>query len=808
MLSPYRVLDATDERGQFAGYLLATLGAEVIAVEPPGGSPSRRRAPLGPDGCSLAHRAVNRGKRSVTLDLHDASGRSRFAELAATADVILRSGTPAELDAQGLDLAELCEANPHLVVVSISPFGRSGPKADWAATDLTVWAAGGPLAVSGDPGRAPVQVTVPQAYFHASAHAAAGAVFALLERARSGAGQHVDISGQVSATVATQSGSLCSSARSDGVTRSGGGIKGGDIFLRFVYPAKDGHVSITHVFGAAVGPSTRRFMEYLHEHGGCDEATRDKDWVTYAMSLSDGSESMEEFESIKEAIAAFTGERTKAELFDAALARRLLLAPVATTTDVLESAQFADRDYWDVHDGARYPGPYARLTGTPLLRPGPAPACGAHDGELDALLARPRPRPRPSHQTAQGGPRAGSNDPRPLAGLKVVDFMWAVAGPTLSRCLADAGATVVRIESSTKIDAARAFLPFFDNQVGVEHSALFNNLNAGKRSVTLNLSKPEAREVALDLTAWADVVCESYSPRAMRAFGLDYERVRARNPGVVMLSSCLFGQSGPLSQFAGYGNLAAAMTGFYNLTGWPDGDPVGPFGAYTDYTAPAVALVVLLAAIEHRRRTGEGQYIDFSQAEASVHYLAPALLDSEYNGRVAARNGNAHLELSPHGVFRCAGADRWVAIVAQHDEAWDALAHLIGHPELAALAGAERLERRAELEAAVQTWTQRCTPAEAEAACQAAGIAAHQVQNSAELFADPQLRHLGHWRTVEHTLHGPTVVEGTRMGLSRTPLGPGRGAPTLGEHTFEILSEQLGYDADRIADLAAAEIFD
>lgn len=297
----------------------------------------------------------------------------------------------------------------------------------------------------------------------------------------------------------------------------GGGIKGGDIFLRFVYPAKDGHVSITHVFGAAVGPSTRRFMEYLHEHGGCDEATRDKDWVTYAMSLSDGSESMEEFESIKEAIVAFTGKADQGQL----VRRRPRPSPPARPGGhhhrrARRSAQFADRDYWDVHDGARYPGPYARLTGTPLLRPGPAPACGAHDGELDVLLGAPRPRPVPQPTDGTGRTSSRVHDLCPLAGLKVVDFMWAVAGPTLSCRLADAGATVVRIESSTKIDAARAFLPFFDNQVGVEHSALFNNLNAGKRSVTLNLSKPEARR-SPSISPWADVVCESYSPRAMRA---------------------------------------------------------------------------------------------------------------------------------------------------------------------------------------------------------------------------------------------------------------------------------------------------
>ncbi|MGE0730726.1 MAG: CoA transferase [Acidimicrobiia bacterium] len=806
MLSPYRVLDVTDERGQLAGYLLGVLGAEVIAVEPPGGAPSRRLAPLGPDGVSLAHRAYNRGKRSVALDLGDERDRSRFDALAAGSDVLLCSGSPAELRAGGLDPDELLARHPHLVVTAISPFGLSGPKADWAATDLTVWAAGGPLSLSGDPGRAPVQCSVPQAYLHGATHAAGGALLALLERARSGRGQLVDVSTQIATMVATQSAALCASARASLVSRSGGGIKGGDIFLRFVYPAADGHVSFTHVFGAAVGPATARFMAYLCEHGACDEATRDKDWVTYAMDLSAGRESMEEFERIKASIAAFTAGRTKAELFAAAQEHRLLLAPVATTVDVLESEQFAARDHWDRIDGARYPGPFARLTGTPLVRPGPAPACDA-DAALAEEAAAGAPARRPA--MAMADPAAGiAGDPRPLAGLKVVDFMWAVAGPTLSRALADAGASVVRIESMTRIDAARAFLPFFDDEVGSERSALFNNLAAGKRSLTLNLSLPAARELALELCAQADVVCESFSPKAMRQFGLDYERIRARNPGVVMLSSCLFGQSGPLSMFAGYGNLAAAMTGFYNLTGWPDGDPIGPFGAYTDYTAPAMSLAVLLAAIDHRRRTGEGQYIDFSQAEAALHHLAPALLDREYNDVVVGRTGNVHADLCPHGVFRCAGEDRWVAIVAQHDRAWASLAPLLGRSEWAGLDVATRRARRAEIEAAIEAWTSVRTAADVEACCQSIGVAAHQVQNAPELEADPQLVHLGHFRTVPHALHGDTVVEGPRVALSRTPIGPERGGPLLGEHTFEVLTEWLGYDAERIAELAAAELFD
>ena len=264
-------------------------------------------------------------------------------------------------------------------------------------------------------------------------------------------------------------------------------------------------------------------------------------------------------------------------------------------------------------------------------------------------------------------------------------------------------------------------------------SSDLHDLAAGKLSFTLDLNSAEGRQVALDLARWADVVCEAYSPRAMRSFGLDYEQLAAVNPSLVMLSSCLFGQTGPLAGFAGYGNLAGAMTGFYNVTGWPDRDPVGPFGAYTDYAAPPVALTTLLAAVDHQRRTGQGQYLDFSQAEASLHFLAAGLLEHEVHGRIVGRMGNAHPALCPHGVFPCAGEDQWVAVVARDDAEWQRLAAVIGRTDLAGLGLDERLARREELEDAVSTWTSGLLPSQVDEACQTVSVASHAVQNAPEL---------------------------------------------------------------------------
>ncbi|MEA3218908.1 MAG: hypothetical protein QOJ19_5064, partial [Acidimicrobiia bacterium] len=542
-MSPYRVLDLTDERGQMTGLMLALLGAEVILVEPPDGHRARTLAPFmgdtpGPDR-SLAFRAANRGKKSVVLDVDLPEDRARILDLATGADILVQSSPPGHLDALGLGYEELARRNPALIYVSISPFGTSGPKANWAATDLTVWAAAGPMALTGDPDRAPLRISVPQSFEHAATQAAGAALLALFERGRSGRGQHVDVSAQLACTQATQSSVLNHFANAPLVTRAGGGIKAGEIFLRFVYPAKDGYVSVTHVFGAAVGPYSRRLMEWVHEAGFCDEATRDKDWIDYAMMLSNGRESLANFERVKDCVAAFTSSRTKAELQAGAQERRLLIAPIATTADVLAMEQMASRDYWQVDDdGLRFPGVWAKASRTPLRQLTRAPRLGEHS---EVVLGE---RARQPVVVGGGSPTSAGPNELPLAGVKVLDFMWAVAGPSTTRVLADYGATVVRVESSGRIDAARAFQPFFNDQVGAENSSLFNSLNAGKLGLTLNLSKPEAREVVRDLVRWADVALESFTPKAMKAFGLDYESLRLVKPDLVMASSCLMGQHG------------------------------------------------------------------------------------------------------------------------------------------------------------------------------------------------------------------------------------------------------------------------
>jgi crotonobetainyl-CoA:carnitine CoA-transferase CaiB-like acyl-CoA transferase len=398
----------------------------------------------------------------------------------------------------------------------------------------------------------------------------------------------------------------------------------------------------------------------------------------------------------------------------------------------------------------------------------------------------------------------------PLSDVKVLDFMWVLAGPGITRAMADYGATVVRIESVQRVDATRTIGPFKNNNTGGEYSALFGNNNAGKLGLSLDLAKPEARAVVLDLVRWADVVCESFSPKAMRAWGFDYESLRAVKPDIIMLSSCLMGQTGPLARFAGFGNLAAALCGFYNLVGWPDRLPSGPFSAYTDYIAPRFGLATLMAALIHRKRTEQGQYIDQAQAESALQFLSVPILDTVGSGHKYSPIGNDDAEHAPHGVYPAAGEDRWVAIACRTEDQWRSLcaamqqAQLVEDSRLRTFAG--RREHREELDRTIGEWTRTRTPLETERMLQERSVPAHTVQNTFDANADPQLLHREHFVRVDHPVAGETFVENSRYKLSRTPAVVNRSGPALGGDSQHVLEKILGYSEDRITDLVANEV--
>jgi crotonobetainyl-CoA:carnitine CoA-transferase CaiB-like acyl-CoA transferase len=778
MLQPYRALDVTGRDGWLAGFLLAQLGMEVFLVEPPGGYPR--------DDWFAAY---NRGKRSVvTTEAKD------IAALAADVDVIIAQGSAAEV----AFLDNLRAANPSLITLSLTPFGRTGPKADWLATDLTLIAASGQMAVTGDPDRPPVRTTLPQAWMHACCEGVVGVLVALAERANSGLGQDVDCSVQASVLGASLPSTLNPPAGLPTARRSGGGVFIGTLQVRWVYPAVDGHVVVSLLFGPMGGPFTRRLIEWMHEQGCCRDDTLKRDYVEFAIKIQQGEYTLDEFAEIMDEIAAFTATKTKAELAAAASDRALLIVPVANLDDVLASPQLEARGYWETVDGVRHPGAMVKARATPLTPLGPAPS--RPDDGRSALVPR---RTRTSIGATSTG--SGTADSKPLAGLKVLDLAWVAAMPLATRVLAHWGATVVRIESEHRPDILRAALGHRDDIPDQENAITWHVANAGKLGVALNLAKPEAQEVIKDLARWADLVTESFTPGALARLGLGYDDLSALNPGLVMLSSCVMGQTGPMAGFAGFGNLAAAVAGFFDITGWPDRAPAGPYMAYTDFTSPRFSVMAILAALDHRRRTGQGQYLDFSQMEAATHFLTPALLARQSGGERLTRAGNFDPDHVPHGVYQAAGDDRWIAIVCETDEQWRSLCVEMRRTDLADLTAAERRDRRAELDDIVARWTAKQDAVGLTSRLQIHGVPAHLVSEAPDIWVDPQLVGRGMFRWTPHPFARHAVVDQPPYRLSRSPGSYDWAGPTYGQHTFDVLHDILGYDEDRIADLAIAE---
>ncbi|MCP5025106.1 MAG: CoA transferase [Actinomycetia bacterium] len=782
MLGPYRVLDLTDERGWLGGFLLAQLGADVVLVEPPGGW-SR----------GYTHDAYNRGKRSVVADDAEA-----VATLAAEADVVLHNdGLPF-----AVDLGALRNDSDQLITVHATPWGETGPKSHWRATDLTLFASSGQMAVTGDSDRPPVRISIPQAWLHAASQSSVAALVALEHRARTGLGQHIDLSTQQAVCETALSAVLYAPAGLQEVGREAGGVKFGPLLLRTIYPCRDGHAVITISFGPMIGPMFRRFMEWLHEEGFCSEEILNKNWVDFALQLQSGEESVDTVEHVMDCIAAFALTKTKAEIQERGLRDSLLVCPVNDLQDVFDSPQLADREFWDSLDGTRYPGRFVLASGSPLPSLGAAPDVDQHRNDLapDPGLEALR---RARVTLAEGAP-----SDRPLAGLKVADLAWVAAAPLATKILAHWGATVVRVETQNRPCLLRGALGHRDDIPGQENAIAWHSANANKQTISLDLSKPEAREVVRDLAAWADIVTESFTPGTMAAWGLGYDDLRQVNPDLIMLSSCVMGQSGPFRDFAGFGNMAASVAGFFDITGWPDRGPAGPYLAYTDYCAPRFTVAALLAAVDHHRRTGESQHLDFSQMESAVHLLTPALLELQDTGHKRSRRGNDDDHMVPHGVYPAIGHDRWVAIAVEGNEQWQSLCVEMRRDDLAELSVAERRARQAELDELLGEWTSKQEPAGLAYRLQAHGIAAHHVQNSDNALDDPQLNHRGHFQWVPHQYARQTVVDGVPYTLSAAHNGYDWAGPTYGEHSMDVLMGYLGYDGDRIAELAIAEVLE
>jgi crotonobetainyl-CoA:carnitine CoA-transferase CaiB-like acyl-CoA transferase len=777
LLDGIRVIDLAGEPAAIAGRVLADLGADVVLVEPPEGAPLRR--------LPYDWAAWGAGKRSVVISGPD---DPRLGRLLAGADIVI--DTPGFPNAWVLEEARA----PGAVWVHVTPFGSEGPRARWRASDLGVMAASGNMWATGYPDRPPVRCVYPASYAHAGGEVVLAALSGLW--VSGGSGRVVDCSLQETVFAANMSSISQFADTGDRGQRIGAWIGR----TREIWPTRDGFVSL----GVRGGPARQKHWAKIaacllveEVPGGAAFATID--WLTF----NDNNATDELLDSLHAALGEWLSRHTNRELFDLACEFNLFLAPVMSPREMFDDAQLEGREFFaQLGHLDLFPQRLAVVSSVdgaaaPMVVQSPAPRLGSSEPAWSERGAPPIIAPG-------GGGGTWSN-------VKILEFGSGAAGPISTRYFVEHGATVLRIESASRPDFLRV-MALGRSPHGLEGSAMYDNLNAGKRDGTFNLKDPRAVDLVRQLMVeWADAVVENFTPRTMTSFGLDYASVSVHAPSLVMVSGCLNGQTGPHKDYPGFGSQGSALSGYTFLTGWPDREPVGPSGTITDSLAPRYVAAVLAAALHYKRRTGRGVYLDVSQVESAIFTLTPWLLEAAATGVIVERDGNHSRRAVPHSVFPCRDegeiGDRWVAIACWTDDDWACLAHVVGieDPDLATLQ--RRQARIDDVEAAVAAWTRSRDRLAVAEQLQGLGIEAVPVNDFGDIHTDPQVLHRNHFIPLTHPVMGPRVYERTGFRISGCQSGYERSGPTLGQDNEWVQVELLGLSKTDREKLTADGVF-
>jgi benzylsuccinate CoA-transferase BbsF subunit len=409
-------------------------------------------------------------------------------------------------------------------------------------------------------------------------------------------------------------------------------------------------------------------------------------------------------------------------------------------------------------------------------------------------------------------------DKKPFEGVKMVQLCWAGVGVYTCNYLSHYGATTIRVETATRPDPVRLFAPFAPtNQpgepVGLERSSFYTITHtAPEMDIALNFKHPEAIEIFKKLVAWADVVAEGFPAGVMDKLGLDYEGLKKVNPQIIMFRTCGYGHTGPMADQPGFGSILTAVTMMDNIVGWPDRPPVPPSTYYTDQLSPMYASLAIMAALDYRRRTGKGQYIDHAQVEAGLNYMTPLILDYQVNHRELALKGNKSDYAAPHGIYRCQGDDRWVAIAVMDDKEWQSFIKVIGSPTWAKAkkyaTAAGRVKHSDQLDRLVEGWTANYPPEAVEEMLQQAGVGAGVVASPKDLNEDPQMNYYNFYREFEHPYAGKLrYYHPAAIKLSNAPAAMARPV-LLGEHSEKICTEILGISKEEFERLRQKGVFE
>ena len=752
-LSGIRVLEIGDRIATaYCGKLLRDAGADVVMVEPPDGHRLRRFRPAGVapsagDGPLFSFLAG--GKRSVL--------RTALHSELAWADVVILGASPAEATALGLNRDEIESSTTP--VVTVSDFGWSGPWTEVPATEFTLQAWCGSTGSRGEPERPPIAVGGDLGEFIAGSYAA----FFALAAYRGGRG--FDMSVLEAMTTSMQ---VFSWLRQELMLLE---VLGRSTEVLSVERAKDGYVGIS----MATGQQWQDFCAMVE----CPDLA-DVPELRFQVGR------WEQRELIRACTGGWFAEHTVAEIVELAALFRIPMAAIGTGETLPQMDHFVARGSFVDHPaGFRAPGPPWRMSRTPPLPPAQAPTLG--DGALD-------PGPREPRENASG-------TGLPLDGVRIVDLTAFWAGPAATHLLAMLGADVVKIESVQRPDGMRFAGGFrADVERWWEYSWVFHGVNSGKRSVTIDLESDDGRALFGRMVADADVVIENFTPRVMENFGLDYPALREFNERIIDVRMPGFGLDGPWRDRVGFAMTMEQLAGLAWITGYPDGLPTAPRGA-CDPLAGVHAAFLTLAALEHRRRTGQGQLVEVPMIEVVLNASALQVIEHDVAGALLTRRGNRGHEFAVQNVYSCAGNDQWIAISIRHDADWQALKGVLGKPKWAQDVG--YTDDAAEvIDGHLASWLQ-CQPRDAAvAALLAAGIPAAPVLQPPEVIDNPCLRARGFFQAVTHPLCGP-------LPYPRPPVAGhfvNSAAPLLGEHNAEIFAGALGLTGQELARLATEDV--
>jgi crotonobetainyl-CoA:carnitine CoA-transferase CaiB-like acyl-CoA transferase len=786
-LSHLRVVEiGSAAASAYCARLFADFGASVSKIEPPAGDPIREAAPLTPAGQSAWFAFLNFNKSSVVVDAADAGASNRLTDLIKSCDVLIDGR---DVDAAGcpaIDLAAIKRSHPGLIHVEASWFGREGPFASYAATDSTIRALTGHLMLVGPAEGPPMLAPDFQTGIFGGLWGFIAAASSVISRMQDGHGRTSKLSIFESSIAVSEYIMFEAFSRGD-IMRRIGINRFWPTFPVGIYETKQGWLGVTTVTPA----QWRSFCEMLGLTALRDDAT-----------LFLGVDRLERMEEIEAQFIPKLRERTAAEWFAEGLRRKIPIVPVPSVNDLINDAEKKSR-------GAIVPvrigresgftaGSMQRLTGTPPRRGGAVPAIGEAQPPA-GVRTKPFPPPAP-----------GPSRRLPLEGIRVVDFSMGWAGPVCTRTLADLGADVIKIEAIQYPDWWRGVdrRPAYVLEQMYEKVPRFCIMNRNKRGITLDLTRPQGLKLAKRLLADADLAVDNYSVEVLPKLGLGYDVLSKLNPKLVMMSMSAFGSHSAFRDCRAYGSTLEQGSGLPSVVGEMDGPPVMSNAAFGDAVGGLNGCTAALTALIHARLTGKGQFIDLAQIECMMPFAAPWIIAHSISGEQPAKYGNRHPDFVPHGVFPCAGEDKWIVVTASSDAMWPKLCMVLGRADWAEdeklrnAAGRRHIE--SEIEVAISKWTSARAADDAMAALQAAGVAAGVARRPIEMLQDPQLHARGFIQTVDRAFIGAHPHPSMPFRETDKPFAIRSAPPTLGEHNHEILCGLLGL-SDAEFDLLARE---